>query len=77
MKERWNPGERSSVGESEVDWKAVLFGRGDIDNSLRTQSEKRAMNEWDRVSKAYSFLYFRDVLTVCNSHSVSHIRLLV
>ena len=40
-------GEGSSVRESELDWRAVLFGRGDKDDSLRTQSEERAVKEWD------------------------------
>lgn len=40
-------GEGLSVKESEVDWKSVLFGRGEKDESLRMQSEERAANEWD------------------------------
>ena len=51
------------MGESEVDWKAVLFGRGGKDNSLRTQSEGRAVKKWDSSEQSMFislFLRFSD-----------------
>ena len=50
-------GEGSSVKDSEIDWRSVLFGRGEKDEPLRTQSEERAVKEWDSSESNLLSLY--------------------